>query len=62
MIDPRVPGAEWAFGEVGNGREGRTLEPGCYKVLMNREMDYISPPPYPTICNDWNQAIEFEVV
>ena len=62
-IDPNVAGAEWAFGEFGPGtRESRALEPGCYKVLMNREIDYISAPPYPTICADWGSAVEFQVV
>jgi len=54
-IDPNVGGAGWAF------PGGRTLAPGNYKVLMNREMYYISPPPYPTICSSWDEAIEFTV-
>ena len=61
IIDPNVAGAEWAFGEMGNLRNRRSLAPGCYKVLMNREMDFISPPPYPTICLDWGSALEFQV-
>ena len=54
-IDPSVSGADWAF------PGGRSLAPGCYKVLMNREVYVISPPPYPTICAEWGQAIEFQV-
>jgi hypothetical protein len=55
LIDPSTTGAQWAF--IG----GRTLLPGCYKVLMNREVYNISPPPYPTFCRPWSQALEFTV-
>jgi len=56
-IDPKAPGAKWAFGQ-----QGRELKKGqCYKVLLNREMYYISPPPYPTICDDWDSALSFTV-
>ena len=54
-IDPTVAGADWAF----DG--GRVLAPGCYKVLLNREIDIISPPPYPTICGGWDVAPSFIV-
>jgi len=55
-IDPSIPGADWAFAQ-GN----RTLAPGCYKVLLNREINFISPPPFPTICGPWGEALEFQV-
>jgi hypothetical protein len=54
-IDPTVP-AYWPF-RFGD----RTLDPGCYKVLMNREVYNISPPPYPTICLEWAEASNFSV-
>ena len=54
-IDPSVGGTDWAFAG------GRTLAPGCYKVLMNRDLTLISPPPYPTICGTWEEATEFWV-
>ena len=60
-IDPSVTGASWAFGGEGGADGNRALAPGCYKVLMNREIDYISAPPYPTICADWGEALEFTV-
>jgi len=39
-IDPNNSGANWAY------PGGRTLEPGCYKVQLQREMYFISPPPF----------------
>jgi hypothetical protein len=54
-IDPNVAGINWAF------RSGRTLEPGCYKAVLNRDINVISPPPYPTICEPWGDALEFQV-
>lgn len=55
VIDPSVQGADWAF------PGGRNLTAGCYKVLLNREMKFISPPPYPTICAPWGEALTFTV-
>lgn len=54
-LDPNLPGANWAF--LG----GRSLKPGCYKVILQREMKFISAPPYPSICGPWGDAIEFIV-
>lgn len=54
-IDPNVSGARWAF------PGGRSLEPGCYKVLMNRYNYIISPPPYATLCASWDEALTFTV-
>ena len=55
-LDPNAAGSNWAF--LG----GRTLEPGCYKAILQREMYFISPPPYPDICeNGWQGALEFYV-
>jgi len=58
VLDPSKDGTnatDWAF------LKGRDLEPGCYKVLLNREMKFISPPPYPTICEPWGSALTFTV-
>ena len=54
-INPQVAGARFAF------PGGRALEPGCYKVVQNRYNFIISPPPYATVCNDWNEAATFTV-
>ena len=56
-IDPTIPGANWSFGFDNI----RTLEPGCYKAVLQREIDFISPPPYPTICTPWGDALNFTV-
>jgi hypothetical protein len=53
--DPATAGANWAF--LG----GRSLEPGCYKAVLNRYMKAISPPPYPTTCAPWVDAVTFNV-
>ena len=56
VLDPTKEGTVWAF--LG----GRTLEPGCYKAVLQREMYFISPPPYPDICpQGWEGALEFTV-
>lgn len=55
VIDPSVAGTDWAF------PGGRTLSDGCYKIVLAREQDSISPPPYPTICAPWEEAFEFWV-
>ena len=56
VLDPNQAGSNWAF--LG----GRTLEPGCYKAILQREMYFISPPPYPDICEaGWGGALEFNV-
>jgi len=59
-VDPSVA-PRWAFwGQAFGG----VLEPGCYKVLLNREVkDGISPPPLPTVCPEqpWQNAFQFEV-
>jgi len=58
IFDPAVAkavaGTHWAF------PGGKSLNPGCYKVLLNRDTE-ISPPPYPTICAEWAEASEFTV-
>ena len=56
VLDPTKEGTVWAF--LG----GRTLEPGCYKAVLQREMYFISPPPYPDVCPEgWAGAMEFTV-
>jgi len=54
-LDPTESGRNWAF--LG----GRSLAPGCYKVILQREMEFISPPPFPSICGPWGQALNFTV-
>ena len=50
--------ARWAFPLSGPAG----LQPGCYKVLMQRDVSKaISAPPHPTICKDWYNANEFIV-
>jgi hypothetical protein len=44
-----------------NWEEGATLEEGCYKVVMSREENRISPPPQPFICNSWTDSSTFTV-
>ena len=55
VLDPaQESDAPWAF------RGGTSLEPGCYKTLINHET-VISGPPYPTVCQAWAEAPEFIV-
>jgi hypothetical protein len=63
LIDPATS-PSWAFWGHGDGNFDRVLEPGCYRVLLNRELkDAISPPPLPTICpgQPWEDAFTFNI-
>jgi len=41
------------------------LTPGCYKVLLNRDLprESVSPPPIPTVCpgQAWQDAYQFQI-
>jgi len=60
-IDPAMA-PQWAF--WGDSMD-KTLAPGCYKVLLNRNLprESISPPPIPMVCpgQAWQTANEFTV-
>ena len=62
VIDPAMA-PMWAFwGEA--WVNNRVLEPGCYKVLLSRDLtDALSPPPLPTICPNltFEDTFEFQV-
>ena len=63
LIDPATS-PDFAFWGNGEGSFDRVLDPGCYKVLLNRELkDAISPPPLPTICpgQPWLDAFTFNI-
>jgi len=62
-LDPNTKNMDtrWAFGG-GKVNETARLEEGCYKVVINRHVtDKISAPPYPNVCEGWDEAQTFDV-